>query len=27
LLAVPVAGFLKVVLKEGVNTYRKYRFS
>jgi predicted PurR-regulated permease PerM len=27
LLAVPVAGFFKVVLKEGVNTYRKYRFS
>ena len=27
LLAVPVAGFFKVVLKEGVSTYRKYRFS
>jgi len=27
LLAVPVAGFLKVVLQEGVSTYRKYRFS
>lgn len=27
LLAVPVAGFFKVVLKEGVATYRKYRFS
>lgn len=27
LLAVPVAGFFKVVLKEGVSTYRKYRFT
>jgi putative permease len=27
LLAVPVAGFFKVVLQEGVSTYRKYRFS
>jgi putative permease len=27
LLAVPVAGFFKVVLKEGVSTYRKYRFN
>ena len=27
LLAVPVAGFLMVVLKEGVSTYRKYRFN
>ncbi len=27
LLAVPVTGFFKVVLKEGVSTYRKYRFS
>jgi predicted PurR-regulated permease PerM len=26
LLAVPVAGFFKVVLQEGVSTYRKYRF-
>jgi putative permease len=27
LLAVPVAGFFKVVLQEGVSTYRKYRFT
>ncbi len=27
LLAVPVTGFFKVVLKEGISTYRKYRFS
>jgi putative permease len=27
LLAVPVAGFFKVVLQEGVSTYRKYRFN
>lgn len=27
LLAVPAAGFLMVVLKEGVATYRKYRFT
>jgi putative permease len=27
LLAVPAAGFIKVVLQEGVSTYRKYRFS
>ena len=27
LLAVPVAGFFKVVLQDGVSTYRKYRFT
>jgi predicted PurR-regulated permease PerM len=27
LLAVPIAGFFKVVLKEGVSTFRKYRFT
>ncbi len=27
LLGVPVAGFFKVVLKEGISTYRKYRFT
>ncbi len=27
LLAVPVTGFFKVVLKEGISTYRKYRFN
>jgi putative permease len=27
LLAVPVTGFFKVVLKEGLSTYRKYRFT
>ena len=27
LLAVPVTGFFKVVLQEGISTYRKYRFT
>jgi len=27
LLAVPITGFFKVVLKEGIATYRKYRFT
>lgn len=27
LVAVPVTGFFKVVLKEGISTYRKYRFT
>jgi predicted PurR-regulated permease PerM len=26
LIAVPIAGFLKVVFREGISTYRKYRF-
>jgi putative permease len=26
LIAVPIAGFLKVVFREGIATYRKYRF-
>ncbi len=27
LLAIPVTGFIKVVLREGITTYRKYRFT
>jgi predicted PurR-regulated permease PerM len=27
LLAVPFTGFFKVVLQEGISTYRKYRFT